>query len=167
MLNDPKNKNNYKIGIISDTHGLLRPEVFTALQGSDLIIHAGDIGDLQIIDKLEAISPVVAVRGNIDNETRAYNLKKTEVVDLGGHTFYILHDVSRLDIGPSSSHVSAVIHGHTHRPDIREHDGVLYINPGSAGPRRPRLPVTVAVLNIKGKKLNAGIVDLKQDRIDK
>lgn len=161
MANDIKSKNNYTIGIISDTHGLLRPEVFAALQGADLIIHAGDIGDLQIIDKLEVISPVVAVRGNMDNELRSHNLKKTEVVDLGGHVFYVLHDVSRLDIEPSSAHISTVIHGHTHRPVIHKHDGVLYINPGSAGPRRPKLPVTVAVINMKGKELNAEIVHLK------
>ncbi len=161
MISDIKNKNNYKIGIISDTHGLLRPEAFNALQSSDLIIHAGDIGDLQIIDKLAAISPVVAVRGNMDSEIGSYNLKKTEVVDLGGQIIYVLHDVSRLDIEPSSAHIRVVIHGHSHRPAIQEHAGVLYINPGSAGPRRFKLSVTVAVLNVKGKKLNAGIVDLK------
>jgi putative phosphoesterase len=160
MINDIKGKNNYTIGIISDTHGLLRPEAVTYLQGSDLIIHAGDIGDLQIIDRLEAISPVIAVRGNMDNEIRSYDLKKTEVVDLGGHVIYILHDASRLDIEPSSANIRAVIHGHSHRPAIQQHYGVLYINPGSAGPRRFKLPVTLAVLNIKGKKLNAEIIDL-------
>jgi putative phosphoesterase len=161
MTADIKSKNNYRIGIISDTHGLLRPEAFNALEGADLIIHAGDIGDLQIIDKLAAIAPVVAVRGNTDNEIRSYNLKKTEVADLGVHIIYILHDVSRLDIDPSAAHIQVVIHGHSHRPAIQKHDGVLYINPGSAGPRRPKLPVTVAVLNITGKKLNAVIIDLK------
>lgn len=160
-MDDKKIKNNYTIGIISDTHGLLRPDAFSALQGSDLIIHAGDIGDLQIIDRLEAISPVVAVRGNMDNDIRSYNLKKSEVVDLGGHIIYILHDISRMDIEPSSAHIRVVIHGHSHRPAIQEHNGVLYLNPGSAGPRRFKLPVTVAVLDIKGKKLNAGIIDLK------
>ena len=160
-MDDKKIKNNYTIGIISDTHGLLRPDAFSALQGSDLIIHAGDIGDLQIIDRLEAISPVVAVRGNMDNDIRSYNLKKSEVVDLGGHIIYILHDISRMDIEPSSAHIRVVIHGHSHRPAIQEHKGVLYLNPGSAGPRRFKLPVTVAVLDIKGKKLNAGIIDLK------
>ena len=160
-MDDKKIKNNYTIGIISDTHGLLRPDAFSALQGSDLIIHAGDIGDLQIIDRLEAISPVVAVRGNMDNDIRSYNLKKSEVVDLGGHIIYILHDISRMDIEPSCAHVRVVIHGHSHRPAIQEHNGVLYLNPGSAGPRRFKLPVTVAVLDIKGKKLNAGIIDLK------
>jgi len=161
MMDDKKIKNNYTIGIISDTHGLLRPDAFSALQGSDLIIHAGDIGDLQIIDRLEAISPVVAVRGNMDNDIRSYNLKKSEVVDLDGHIIYILHDISRMDIEPSSAHIRVVIHGHSHRPAIQEHKGVLYLNPGSAGPRRFKLPVTVAVLDIKGKKLNAGIIDLK------
>jgi len=160
-MDDKKIKNNYTIGIISDTHGLLRPDAFSALQGSDLIIHAGDIGDLQIIDRLEAISPVVAVRGNMDNDIRSYNLKKSEVVDLGGHIIYILHDISRMDIEPSSAHIRVAIHGHSHRPAIQEHNGVLYLNPGSAGPRRFKLPVTVAVLDIKGKKLNAGIIDLK------
>lgn len=160
-MSDLKKKNNYKIGIISDTHGLLRPEAFTALQGSDLIIHAGDIGDLQILDKLKAISTVVAVRGNMDSEIGSYNLKKSEVVDLGGHIIYVLHDVSRLDIEPSSAQLRVIVHGHSHRPSIQEHAGVLYINPGSAGQRRFKLPVTVAVLNIKGEKLKAGIIDLK------
>ena len=156
-----QSKNNYTIGIISDTHGLLRPEAVNALQGTDLIIHAGDIGDLHIIDKLETISPVVAVRGNMDNEIRAYKLKRTETVELSGHIVYILHDVSRLDIEPSAADIRAIIHGHSHRPAIQEYNGVLYINPGSAGPRRFKLPVTVAVLNIKGEKLDAEIINLK------
>jgi len=156
-----KSKGNYKIGIISDTHGLLRPEAFSALQGADLIIHAGDIGDLQIIDRLKLISPVVAVRGNMDNEIRAFNLKRTEVVDLGGHIIYVLHDLSKLDIEPSSADIRVIIYGHSHRPTMQEYDGVLYINPGSAGPRRFKLPVTVAVLDIRGRELNAGIIDLK------
>lgn len=160
MMKNVRGENDYTIGIISDTHGLLRPEAFTALQGSDLIIHAGDIGDLHIIDKLEAIAPVIAIRGNMDNNIRSHNLRQTEAVELGGHVIYVLHDVSRLDIEPSSAHIRVIIHGHSHRPAIQEHDGIMYINPGSSGPRRFRLPVTVAVLNIKGKKLNAGIVDL-------
>jgi len=161
MMNDAKSKIKNKIGIISDTHNLLRKEAVSALQDADLIIHAGDIGDLQIIDKLKAISPVVAVRGNMDNELRAYDLKRTEVVDTGGHTIYVLHDLGRLDIRPSSSDIRVIVQGHTHRPAIYEHEGVLYINPGSAGPRRFKLPVTVALLDIEGKKLSAEIIDLK------
>jgi len=160
-MNNIQGKSNYTIGIISDTHGLLRPEAFSALQGSDLIVHAGDIGDLHIIDTLEAISPVIAVRGNMDNEIGTYNLKRTEAVDVGFYIIYVLHDVSKLDIEPSSAHIRVIVHGHSHRPAIHEYDSVLYINPGSAGPRRFKLPVTVAVLNIRGKKLKAGIIDLK------
>jgi putative phosphoesterase len=161
MLMNIQGKNKYTIGIISDTHGLLRPEAFKALQGIDLIIHAGDIGDFHIIDTLETISPVVAVRGNTDNEIRAHKLKRTEAVELSGHIVYILHDVSKLDLEPSSADIRAIIHGHSHRPAIQEYNGVLYINPGSAGPRRFKLPVTVAALNIKGDKLDAEIINLK------
>jgi len=160
-VKDTTSKLKYKIGIISDTHGLLRPEALAALRGVDLIIHAGDIGDLHIIDTLETISPVIAVRGNMDDGMRAYDLKRTEVVDAGSHTMYVLHDLEKLDIEPSSSHVRVIVHGHTHRPVIQEHEGVLYINPGSAGPRRFKLPVTVALLVIEGKKLRAEIIDLK------
>lgn len=160
-MKDTKSKLKYKIGIIADTHGLLRPEAFSALQGADLIIHAGDIGDLHIIDTLETISPVIAVRGNMDNGIGAYDVKRTEVVDAGSHTIYVLHDLGTLDIEPSSSHVRVIVHGHTHRPAIQQYEGVLYINPGSAGPRRFKLPVTVAMLDIEGKKLSAEIIDLK------
>ncbi|MEW6600380.1 MAG: metallophosphoesterase family protein [Nitrospirota bacterium] len=160
MTKAVKSKNNYTIGIISDTHGLLRPEVFPALHGSDIIIHAGDIGDLKIIEKLGDIAPVVAVRGNMDHEIPAYNLKKTEAVDAGKHIVYVLHDLSKLDIEPSND-IRIIVHGHTHRPAIQEYNGVLYVNPGSAGPRRFKLPVTVAVINIKGQKINAEIIELK------
>lgn len=161
MLKNIQEKTNYTIGIISDTHGLLRPEAIHALQGSDLIIHAGDIGNLQIIDELETISPVVAVRGNMDNESWAYKLKTMEVVEISGNTLYILHDISKLDLDPPSADIRAIVHGHSHRPAIQEYDGVLYINPGSAGPRRLKLPVTVAVLNVYRKKLSAEIIKLK------
>lgn len=160
MRKNFQGKNNYKIGIISDTHGLLRHEAINALQGSDLIIHAGDIGNLQIIDELETISPVVAVRGNMDNESWAYKLKKMEVVEISGSTLYIVHDVNRLDIDPVSADIRAVVHGHSHNPLIQEYDSVLYINPGSAGPRRLKLPVTVAVLNIYRKKMSVEIIKL-------
>lgn len=161
MLKNIQGKSNYTIGIISDTHGLLRPEAINALQGSDLIIHAGDIGNLQIIGALETISPVVAVRGNMDGESWAFKLRPMEIVEISGNTLYILHDVSRLDIEPPSANIRAIVHGHSHRPAIQEYDGVLYINPGSAGPRRLKLPVTVAVLNIYRKKLSVEIVKLK------
>ncbi|HBH61048.1 MAG TPA: metallophosphoesterase [Nitrospiraceae bacterium] len=161
MMNHIQGKRNYTIGIISDTHGLLRPKAFSALQGSDLIIHAGDIGDLQIINSLETISTVVAVRGNMDNDIRAFHLKRTELVGVGSHRIYVVHDVCTLDIEPSSADIRVIIHGHSHRPAIQEYEGLLYINPGSAGPRRFKLPVTVALLHIKGKNLHAEIVDVQ------
>lgn len=154
-------KDKFTVGIISDTHGLLRPEAVDALQGSDLIVHAGDVGEFSILDELNMTAPVVAVRGNMDNEGRAYELKKTEVLEKKDFLFYVIHDISRIDLDPSAAGFSAVISGHTHRPLIRKHGGVLYINPGSAGPRRSRLPVSVALLSVQGKSLDAEIIRLK------
>jgi putative phosphoesterase len=161
MINRHSDRKHQKIGLISDTHGLLRPEAVDALQGSDLIIHAGDVGDLHILDELKSIAPVIAVRGNMDNEGCAYTLKRTEITEICDNSLYVLHDISKLDLDPSSAHIRAVIYGHSHRPSIEEHEGVLYINPGSAGPRRFKLPVTVALIDIQGKKLNPEIIRLK------
>ena len=160
MIKKLQSKKQYTVGIISDTHGLLRAGAVAALEGSDLIIHAGDIGDPRILDELEMIAPVVAVRGNMDNGNWAYALKRGEVIEIGPHMLYVLHDVSRLDLDPSVTHIRTIIYGHSHRPVIQEHEGILYINPGSAGPRRFKLPVSVAVLTIKGEKLSAEIIPL-------
>jgi putative phosphoesterase len=153
-------KDNYTVGIISDTHGLLRPGAVDALEGSDLIVHAGDIGTPRIIDELAMLAPVVAVRGNMDNGGWAYDLKRSESIVVKGHVLYVVHDVGRLDIEPASAGVKAVIYGHSHKPSIQKNGGILYINPGSAGPRRFRLPVSVAVLSITEKKLVPRIIEL-------
>jgi uncharacterized protein len=134
------------IGVISDTHGLLRPEALTALQGSHHIIHAGDVGAAEILEKLATIAPVTAVRGNIDRDVWARGLPQTEVVEIAGISIYMLHDLARLDLKPEAAGFKVVISGHSHAPKQETRDGVLYLNPGSAGPRRFKLPVTVARL---------------------
>ena len=128
-----------KIGLISDTHGLLRDEALRALEGSELILHAGDVGKPEIIDALKDLAPVFAVRGNIDTESWASALPETEIVETGGAIFYVLHDVHALDLNPAVAGFHIVVSGHSHRPARTEQDGVLYINPGSAGPRRFRV----------------------------
>jgi uncharacterized protein len=148
------------IGVISDTHGLMRPEALQALDGSELIIHAGDVGNPEILNALRDIAPVIAVRGNVDKGAWADKLPETERVARGGASIYVLHDVNRLDLDPAAAGLSAVISGHSHRPSIRTHDGVLYLNPGSAGPRRFKLPITVALLRGNGKELMAERIDL-------
>lgn len=149
------------VGIISDTHGLLRPAAAEVLQGADIIAHAGDIGGAHIIKELELIAPVVAVRGNMDSGYWAYSLKQEEVFEAGGHAVYVIHDLDGLSIDPGSTSVRAVLYGHSHRPLIRELAGIIYINPGSAGPRRFKLPVSVALLQIWGADLRARIIELK------
>jgi len=137
-----------KIGLISDTHGLLREEALRALEGSELIIHAGDVGKPEIIDALKLVAPVFAVRGNIDTESWASALPETEIIETGMATFYVLHDVHMLDLDPAATGFHIIVSGHSHRPARTEHDGVLYINPGSAGPRRFQLPVTIARIDL-------------------
>ena len=149
------------IGVISDTHGLLRPEALEALRGSELIIHAGDVGSQVILRDLEELAPVVAIRGNIDKAKWASILPEREVVELGDHTLYMLHDLKTLDLDPVLSGFSAVISGHSHRPGIEWRKGVLYLNPGSAGPRRFNLPVTIARLTLGEEKLEASLVELE------
>ena len=153
-------KNDYLLGVISDTHGLLRSEAIRALSGVSLIIHAGDIGSPAVIESLKNIAPVVAVRGNTDKEKWAYTLPLTEVVEVGGLSLYILHDAGRLDLNPAASGFSAVIHGHTHQPAIEDKNSVLFLNPGSAGPRRFSLPVTLALLRVKNSSLATEIIRL-------
>jgi uncharacterized protein len=148
------------VGIISDTHGQLRREAAGALRGVDRILHAGDVGDPAILDALARIAPTTAVRGNIDTESWAQALPETEIVEVGGVSIYILHDLGRLDLKPEAAGIGVVVYGHSHRPKIEEKSGVLYFNPGSAGPRRFRLPVSVGKLVIKGGKVRGEIIRL-------
>lgn len=153
-------KSSILTGVISDTHGLLRPEAVAALGKVDLIIHAGDIGDPEILDQLSAVAPVIAVRGNIDKDAWARKLPDTEVVEVGGISIYVLHDLGMLDLKPEAGGFSAVIYGHSHQPKQETRNGVLYFNPGSAGPRRFKLPVTVGRLRIVGGKVVGEIVKI-------
>ena len=149
------------LGLISDTHGLLRPEAVDALRGSDHILHAGDIGAPEILEALTKIAPVTAVRGNVDTASWARALPETEVVGAGGVSIYILHDLGRLDLKPEAAAFRVVVYGHSHQPKIEEKNGVLYFNPGSAGPRRFRLPVSVGRLTITAGKAQPELVELK------
>ena len=137
------------LGLISDTHGLLRPEAVAALQGCDLLIHAGDVGKPEILDSLRRIAPVVAVRGNIDKGAWAEQLPLTATVQAGSRRIYLLHDVHDLDIDPAAAGIHMVVSGHSHKPGESERASVLYVNPGSAGPRRFRLPITVARCDVE------------------
>ena len=149
-----------RIAVISDTHGLLRPEALKALQGAEHILHAGDVGDPAILHALRAIAPVTAIRGNIDEGGPCSYLPPTELTHLSGRSIYMLHDVNKLDLNPEAAGISAVIFGHSHKPLVEWRRGVLFLNPGSAGPRRFELPVTLAWLNIDAEKLDARIVHL-------
>ena len=148
------------IGIISDTHGLLRPEAVAALRGSEHIIHAGDIGSPEIIPLLEKIAPVTAIRGNVDTEAWAGRFAETEVVELGGLHIYVIHDANALDLNPKAAGFAAVISGHSHQPKQETKDGVLYFNPGSAGPRRFKLAISVGRLEIVDKKIKSTILSI-------
>ena len=159
-LSEGKTGTQWSIGIISDTHGLLRPEAIAALQGSDYILHAGDIGDPAILSTLATIAPVTAVRGNVDREKWAIDLPETNILEVGSTAIYVLHDVGRLDLDPRAASFAAVIFGHSHRPSQEMRDGVLFFNPGAAGPRRFTLPVTVGRLRIIGAQLSAEIITL-------
>ena len=153
-----------KIGLISDTHGLLRDEAFEALRGSGLILHAGDVGNPEILEELRKIAPVIAVRGNVDAAPWAQALPEMAVAEAGSVLIYVLHDVKALDLNPAASGFHIVVSGHSHKPGKTERDGVLYINPGSAGPRRFQLPVTVAVLRLGQTPWKIDFVDLEQSR---
>ena len=153
-----------RVGVISDTHGLLRPEAVAALRGSDLIIHAGDIGAPEVIASLEAIAPVRAVRGNNDHAAWAQKWPETDVVEAGGVFIYLLHNLADLDLDPRAASCRVVVSGHSHMPKAEERGGVLYLNPGSAGPRRFRLPVAVARLRIDGQNVEHEIVTLEGGR---
>ncbi|HKM67223.1 MAG TPA: metallophosphoesterase family protein [Candidatus Acidoferrum sp.] len=149
-----------RLGVISDTHGLLRPEALLALRGVHLIIHAGDVGAPEILTQLKAIAPVFAVRGNVDTQRWALELPLTTVVQTSGASLYVLHNLRELDLKPGASGFDAVITGHTHQAGQHEHAGVFYLNPGSAGPRRFQLPVTLAILELGSKPWRAEIVQL-------
>src|SRR6266436_2650998 len=150
-----------RIGLISDTHGLLRKEAVEALRGSELIIHAGDVGKPEILEELRKIAPVIAVRGNVDTEPWARTLPETAVAEAGATLIYVLHDVKALDLNPAAVGFHIVISGHSHKSGKTERDGVLYVNPGSAGPRRFQLPVTVARLNLSRIPFEVEFVNLE------
>lgn len=149
-----------RVGLISDTHGLLRPEALSALAGVDHIVHAGDIGKAEILEQLRQIAPVTAVRGNNDKDAWARKIAENEVLDVAGSLLYVLHDLHELDLDPAASGFAAVVTGHSHKPAITEKDGVLYVNPGSAGPRRFKLPISVGFLEFKRGKWHARIQEL-------
>jgi hypothetical protein len=148
------------IGVIADTHGLVRREALAALGDSDLIVHAGDVGKPEVLVELGKIAPVVAVRGNSDKGPWASALPETEVVRVGECFLYVLHDVHMLDLDPAAAGFKAVISGHSHRPGVEERAGILYLNPGSAGPRRFNLPVTLARVRIRDRELDAQVIEL-------
>jgi putative phosphoesterase len=153
-------KHSIQIGVISDTHGLLRLEALVALRGSERILHAGDVGDPGILEQLAEIAPVVAVRGNIDKGVWARRLPETEVVEVGGLSIFVLHDLGTLDLKPEAAGFAAVVYGHSHVPKQEMREGVLYFNPGSAGPRRFKLPVSVGRLRLSSGHIAAEIVTI-------
>jgi len=154
-----------RIGLISDTHGLLRKEAVEALRGSDLILHAGDVGDPGILDALRAVAPVVAVRGNVDEDSWASALPVTAVAETESALIYVLHDLKELDIDPAAAGFRVVVTGHSHKPARIERRGVLYVNPGSAGPKRFNLPTTVARLDLGAQPWTLDLVDLARGRL--
>jgi len=149
------------VGIISDTHGLIRPEAVAALKGADLIIHAGDVGSPDVLDALRKLAPTFVVRGNIDKADWAGALPATTDVEIGGLMFHVLHDIAELDVDPAAVGYAAVVYGHSHQPSIDLRAGVLFLNPGSAGPRRFRLPVSIARVSVSGQQLRPEIVELQ------
>jgi len=153
-------KERITLGVISDTHGLLRPEAVKALRGSDRILHAGDVGAPEILEGLAQIAPVTAIRGNVDTDAWARSLPATEVVEAGGVSIYMLHDLGQFDLKARAAGFRVVVYGHSHQPKMEEKNGVLYFNPGSAGPRRFHLPVSVGKLTIAAGKVRAELVEL-------
>ena len=147
-----------RIGVISDTHRLVRPEILTALEGVEHIIHAGDMGSPDVIAELRRIAPVTAIRGNVDAGDWAREFSETAIVQAGGIMIYVIHDIDSLDLDPRASEFSAVVYGHSHVPMQQMRDGVLYFNPGSAGPRRFHLPVSMGYLTVRGKSVSGEII---------
>lgn len=156
----PMTTRGHIIGVVSDTHGLLRPEALAALAGSDRIVHAGDIGDPAILERLSEIAPIAAVRGNNDRGPWASRLPQTHRLEAGGARIFVIHDLAELDVHPVAIGIDVVVCGHSHRPAIERRGAVLYVNPGSAGPRRFRLPISVARLMIAGGRVEAELVTL-------
>jgi uncharacterized protein len=152
----------HRIGLISDTHGLLRNSAIAALTGSDRIIHAGDIDTPEVLRELEAIAPVTAVRGNMDGRSRLGRLPGNDMIEIDGILIYIIHDRLAMDIDPLAAGISVVIFGHSHRPVVEKNNGVFYINPGSAGPRRFSLPISVGRLEITGSRITPVIIELTE-----
>ena len=150
-----------RVGLISDTHGLLRPEAVTFLRGSDYIVHAGDIGDANILRELNALAPVTAVRGNNDRGPWTEAIPESQVLQVNDVFIYILHNMAELDLDPIAAGFQVVVSGHSHQPSVEKRDGVLYINPGSSGPRRFKLPIAVAELDVAGHSLRARVVELE------
>lgn len=150
----------FRIGLISDTHGLLRPEALAFLEGCDHIIHGGDIGAPGILRELAALAPLTAVRGNNDKESWAESLRESECLQLGEVVVYVIHDLAHIDIEPGGAHVRVVVSGHSHKPVVEERNGVLYVNPGSAGPRRFKLPIAVGELIVTDGTVSARTVEL-------
>ncbi len=150
-----------RIGVISDTHGWLRPEAVAALEGVDHILHAGDVGEAEILVELSKVAPVTAIRGNVDRTGACAQLPATEMVELGGIAFYLLHDVKELDLDPRAAGIGVVVSGHSHKPGIERRKGVMFLNPGSAGPRRFSLPVTVAMVTVGEGVVRAEIIALE------
>ncbi len=148
------------IGVISDTHGLLRDEALGRLQGCDLILHAGDVGNPAVLEELGQIARVIAVRGNMDKGPWAHKLEEIEYVSVESRQICVIHDIDRLDLDPAAAGIQVVIHGHSHKPAVEWEDGVLYLNPGSAGPKRPDLPISMALLWIDSEAIHAELVDL-------
>jgi len=153
------------VGLISDTHGVLRDEAIAALKGADIILHAGDIDIPDVLDGLRTVAPLVAVRGNMDFGRLRSELPESDVVEAADHLIYMIHEIDRIDLDPAAADISAVVYGHSHRPRIEKRQGVLFINPGSAGPRRFSYPVTVARVIIRDGQLKAEIVDVDTQTI--
>jgi uncharacterized protein len=149
-----------RVGLISDTHGLLRPEAAAFLRGSDFIVHGGDIGRAAVLEELAALAPVTAVRGNNDKDPWAGTVQETEVLRVGEVLIYVVHDIAALDLDPVAAGFHVVVSGHSHRPSVAQRDGVLYVNPGSSGPRRFKLPVSVGELMVVEKSVSARVVEL-------
>ena len=155
-----KSEASIRVGVISDTHGLMRPEALTALQGSDLIIHAGDIGSSDILPALNRIAPVHTIRGNVDRDAWTREYPETLAVVVGEVAFWVLHDRNELDLDPAAADFAAVIFGHSHSSLIETKQGVLYLNPGSAGPRRFKLPISVARVEVRGRELRPKLIEI-------
>ncbi|MFL6571203.1 MAG: metallophosphoesterase family protein [Burkholderiales bacterium] len=150
-----------RVGLLSDTHGLLRPEALEFLRGSDVIVHAGDIGDPAVLDTLRTLAPVTAVRGNNDRDAWARAIAETQVLEAGGVVVYVLHDLAELDLDPAAAGFRIVVSGHSHQPRIEERGGVLYVNPGSCGPRRFKLPIAAGELQISGGSVSATLLEIQ------